>query len=169
MSGLTIKNTLTKGLRRYFNLAGIEKGRTSGADKQAKIVVASSLLNWTVNGSINEPVVPPIMTGQLRGSGSVFVGSELIHTTKGEYAQGTPNLSHNDNVNVITVGFNTSYAVKMHETKWIAGGKIPSKQVKNNPNIIGDVGNKFLERHLIADGKDLIKLYAKILKKETNG
>ena len=160
MSGLTIKNELSRGLKRYFNLAGIERGKTSGADKQAKIVVALSLLNWTVNGSINEPVVPPILTGTLRGSGSVFVGSELIHTTKGEYAQGTPNLSHNDDINVITVGFNTSYAVKMHETDWEPGTY--SEQS-------GDVGNKFLERHLIADGKDLIKLYAKILKKETNG
>lgn len=138
----------------------------SKADKEAKIAVAFQLLNWTVNGSERENVKPPIMEGILRSSGSVFVGGQLIHTTADLYPEGTPATSYSEKSDdVITIGFNTAYAARMHETSWTPGGEPPSKQAIANPAMLAGVGNKFIEKHLIADGPDLLKMYANILKK----
>lgn len=158
MISFTFKNTLSKGLKRYFNMVGIGEKGFNTIHFRAMEKIGIQLINWIINGSAKESIVPPIKEGILRGSGSVFVGSKLVHTTKGEYAQGTPNLSYNDKDNVITVGFNTAYAARMHETNWTPG--FYSRQS-------GDVGNKFIEQHLKADGKDLLKLYAIFVKKES--
>lgn len=152
--------SLIQGITRYSKLAGITSGQPKGADLKSRQKVALQLLNWSLEGSANESVVPPILDGILRGSGSVFVGSQLVGDSKDKYPEGTPNASYSAHRDVITIGFNTAYAARMHETDWNPGPV--SKQS-------GDTGKKFIERHLKADGKDLIELYATFFKQETGG
>lgn len=165
-----IKDTLTPGLKAYFKKAGVgASGDRSTADFKARQAVGLQLLNFTVNGSSGETVVPPIRWGVLRGSGSAFVDNVMIGDTKGTYPDGTPNKEYRSHKGGLSVGFNTAYAARMHETKWVPGGKVPSKQSTRNPGILANVGNKFLEKHLKADGKVLLGLYSDIFKKETGG
>lgn len=153
---------MTAGMKTYFKKVGI--GRiTSGADKKAKTAIGLQLINFVINGSSNAGVVPPILHGVLRASASVFVGSEFVGgnnlwpVTEGA---ATPNTSYSANDNTVTVGFNTIYATRMHETDWLPG---PVSEQS------GDTGNKFVEKHLKSDGKVLIGLYSDILKKESGG
>jgi hypothetical protein len=163
-----IKDTLTPGLKSYFKRIGISRDKApEGAHKIAMVKTGMMILNWMNNGSANCSTVPPIRSGMLRGSGSVFVGNECVHTSKGDYPAGTPNVSYDAGRNNIAVGYNTAYAARMHETTWVPGGKIPGKAARNNPNITGDVGNKWMEKHLIADKESIMRLYAMELKKES--
>jgi hypothetical protein len=162
----TIKaDTLTPGIAKYLKKAGVGKHDSDTAYFKAQQVVGLQLLNFTLNGSSNESVVPPIKWGVLRGSGSVFVEGVLVGDTKANYPDGTPNIAY-DGEGVV-IGFNTSYAARLHETKWVPGGVIPSKQATNNPGLIADVGNKFVEKHLKADGKVLLDLFADTFKTES--
>lgn len=149
--------SLNAGIKNFFVKAGISQDRSTGVDFKAKAKVGLQLLNWTLEGSNNESVVPPIKDGILRGSGSVFVGSDLIGDSKTQYPEGTPNKSYSGHKDIITIGFNTSYAERMHETEWTPG---PVSEQS------GDTGNKFIEKHLRADGRNLLKLYATFFKQE---
>jgi len=164
-----VTNTLSTGLNKYFRIVGINSGRASkgGAHYKAMRAGGVQLLNWILNGSASESRVPPIMTGFLRGSGSVFVENDCVLTSRGNYGIGDPSYDHDAGKDAIAVGFNTAYAAKMHEGTWVPGGARPSKQAQRNPGMTGDVGNKFVERHLIADGKAFLELYAMTLKKES--
>jgi hypothetical protein len=167
-SGFSVKDNLTPGLKKYFDKVSMGQNKSGSADQLARTRMGLQLLNIVVNGSANESVVPPIMTGVLRGSGSVFTGSVFVGDTKANYPNGTPNASYSEgDPNDITVGLNTAYAARLHETQWTAGGKRPSAQSLRNPGMLGNVGNKFIEKHLKADGKDLVKFYAGQLKKES--
>lgn len=146
------------GIKQFFTKAGISQGEPKGADLKARKKVGLQLLNWTLEGSSNESVVPPILDGILRGSGSVFVGSKVVGDSKSDYPQGTPNKSYTAHRDVITIGFNTAYAAKLHEKEWQPGPVSLQS---------GDTGNKYIERHLKADGEDLVALYAEFFKKET--
>jgi len=151
---VVISDTLSSGFKKYF---AIHKK----IHPKAAAAVGLQLINNIVNGSPKETVTPPILTGHLRASGSVFVGSQLVGDTRSQPASGnpgTPNLSHSDNENTITVGFDTPYAAWLHENTWTPGPV--SRQS-------GDVGNKYIEKHLQKDGEELIKLYADIQKKAT--
>jgi len=150
-------SSLELGIKQFFAKAGISKGQPAGADLKARQKVGLQLLNWTLEGSAHEKVVPPILDGILRGSGSVFVGSKIVGTSVSKYPHGTPNRSYTGHRDLITIGFNTIYAAKLHEKEWNPGPV--SKQS-------GDTGNKYIEKHLIADGKDLVKLYAEFMKKD---
>jgi len=172
---LQIENSLNDGLKEYFKGVGITENDSKNADFIAKSKTGLSLLNWIVNGSAKESVVPPIKDGILRGSGSVFVGNKIIGDLKGQYPQGTPNRNISEkNKDVITVGFNTSYAARMHEHLEGPGASpdpITKRILKPGERSIqsGDVAGKFVERHLQADGKDSLAIYAKVLKKESGG
>jgi len=158
MSKISFTNTMSGGFKSYEMKSGIGAPTSMGADKKAKVAMALQLLNWTINGSGRVNVTPPIKDGILRGSGSAFVCGELIGDTKTNYPSGMPNTSYsNQDPEEIVVGFNTAYAARMHETNWTPGPA--SVQA-------GDVGNKFLEKHMNADGKDLLALYAAIVRKE---
>jgi hypothetical protein len=148
MSGtkFIIKNGITKGLRRL-------KIKNPKVREDALIKGGLQLINWTVNGSPNEKRIPPVLTGALRGSGSLFVGDKFITATPDKSGIGTPNMSHSNKPNVITVGFNTDYARRLHETKWNPG---PVSEMS------GDVGNKFLRRHLQNDKDLLFAFIAKV-------
>ena len=161
-SGIVFEDKLTKGLNIYFKKVGI--GKTSaGADKKGKTAMGLQLINFIINGSSAEGVTPPILYGILRASGSVFVGSEFVGgnnlwpVTEGE---ATPNTSYSSSDDNVTIGFNTAYATKLHETDWIPGQT--SEQS-------GDTGNKFVEKHLKSDGKVLLGLYSDIIKQESGG
>lgn len=163
----TVKGVFNKNWTLPLNegLKNLKK-RFAEEDKKAKIAVALQLLNWVINGSPREEVKPPIREGILRGSGSVFVGGDLIHTTAELYPEGTPAKSLSEKSDdVITVGFNTAYAARMHETTWTPGGEPPSGPSVKNPAMLRGVGNKFIEKHLIADGAALLELYSTLIKK----
>ena len=100
----------------------------------------------------------------------MFVGTTFVGDTKANYPNGKPNTSYTEgNKDDITIGLNTAYAARLHETQWTAGGKRPSSQSIKNPGMLGNVGNKFIEKHLKADGNDLIGFYADMVKKESGG
>jgi hypothetical protein len=163
-----IKDTLTQGFQTYYKLAGIKgSGRATGAHRAAMRATVIQMLNWISNGSSRESRVPPIRKGILRGSGSAFVEDECVLTTRGQYQEGTPCESYDAGRNSMAVGFNTAYAARMHEGVWVPGGKVPSKQARTIPGLTGDVGNKFIELHLIADGKAAMETYAAVFKRET--
>lgn len=149
--------SLEVGIKQFFTKAGISKGAPKGADLKARQKVGLQLLNWTLEGSAKEKVVPPILDGILRGAGSVFVGSKMVGTSRSKYPGGTPNLSYAGHRDLITIGFNTAYAAKLHEKQWNPG---PVSQQS------GDTGNKYIEKHLVADGEDLTALYTEFFKQE---
>lgn len=130
------------------------------ADKKARGEVGLQLLNWIVNGSSRSSKIPPVLSGLLRGSGSAFVGSNFIGATPPVMGKGEPNQSHTEKKGVITVGFNTDYAARWHENPF-KPGPVSSRD--------RDVGYKYIEEHLKADGQALIDFYAKLIKKGTNG
>ena len=162
-----VKNTLNSRVKKYISITS----PGGSVDIAAKKAVALQLLNNVINGSLGASVVPPIMTGRLRASGSVFVGGNFIKDSGDEPVDGesgTPNKSHSDKVENITIGFNTEYAAKWHEKKFTPGGKKPSKIAKSNPAALANVGNKYLEKHLQADGKELMELYADTVRSESS-
>jgi hypothetical protein len=146
-----VKNTLVDGMRAF-------QVKHEKVSEMALGKVGLQLINWIVNGSSREGVVPPVKTGLLRGSGSVFVGNKFIGATPRFSGLGTPNQSYEGKPNEVTVGFNTRYAAKLHEEKFKLG--LVSMQS-------GNVGNKYVEKHLKADGKALFAFYAKLLKDNT--
>lgn len=155
-SGLFIvKNTLGDGLIKYKTKINMDA--SPGADFNAKKKVGMQLIMWIVQGSSKSGVVPPILTGNLRGSGSVFVGSELVFDTRGFVGVGTPCTSTSAKPSEVTVGFNTSYAAMMHENTWNPGPVSTQS---------GDVGNKFVQLHLQADAKACLQMYADSIKNE---
>lgn len=143
------KNTIPKNFKRYKKLYPVELKKSMGK-------AGLQMLNWTINGSPNLPLRPPVLTGRLRGSGSVFVGSKFIADTNKD-GKGTPNTSYQAGEFQITIGFNTPYARRMHEIPFKPG---PVSQQS------GDVGNKFLTRHLEADKALMMQFIAKLMKKE---
>ena len=165
--------SLLDGLEKYKNKAGISASDSEGADLKAKTEVALSLLKFVLAGSSKEAVVPPIMFGVLRGSGSVFVGNKLIGDSKAFGRDGRPNTSYSAKPNQITIGFNTAYAARMHEhlAPYGSPDRIVGKVLQPGPTSqqSGDTGGKYLERHLQADGETLVKLWAELFKKYTGG
>jgi hypothetical protein len=142
------KNDMTDKLKQF-------KTKFETDDLKIKKKCAVQLLTWANTGSPNEKTVPPIKEGFLRGSGSVFVGSEFV-LSDSKYNNNFINKSNNDNnKNVITIGYNVPYAAKMHEHLGEWGEQ--SKKA-------GNVGNKFLEKHIKNDCKDVVKLYAELMK-----
>ncbi|KKN59448.1 hypothetical protein LCGC14_0541600 [marine sediment metagenome] len=123
---------------------------------------AVQLLNWSNNGSMKESRKPPIRWGVLRGSSSAFVGNKLIlifpqSIISGSKEKVTP--AHSGAVAglVITVVWNTDYAMKMHE--WKGGwGKFTERDM--------DAGNKWIEKHLKNDREDLMEVIRIEFKKE---
>jgi len=152
MMKMEFQDNIGVGLKRYFNVHGQVSKKALGA-------MGLQMINNIVNGSPKEPVVPPKLMGFLRASGSVFVGSDLVGDTNSGGA-GKPNKGHSDKENVVTVGFDAPYTARMHENTWTPGPV--SKQS-------GNVGNKFIEKHLVADGEECTELYAAIHKKEMDG
>lgn len=144
------------------NFPKIVKQEKSAAEKAAG-AVALQLLNFCANGSPNEPTQPPIDSGYLRGSGSAFVNGKHITSTPTIDGQGEPLESFStsiiDDEYAIDIIYNTEYAAKLHETTWTPGGVKPSKAAANNPGILQNVGNKWIEKHLLSDGEDLIMLF----------
>jgi hypothetical protein len=158
-SGFYVTETITQGLK-------LADAKHKKAQQIGMIAFGLQLLNNVVNGSPNEPVVPPILQGFLRGSGSVFFEKQLIaKADKFGYSQTNadvkPNESYNGKQNEITIGFNAPYAAKLHEgimgTDWIPG---------EGSKLSKDVGDHFLRKHLIADKEELYQLYADIHRKE---
>jgi hypothetical protein len=143
------KDTLKMGIKLF-------KDKSPQVIDDALALAGLTLLNWVIQGSPKESRQPPIDTGLLWGSGSVFVNSKLIGVSPAVNGQGTPNRDYTAMTgHTITIGFNTSYAAVMHEGRYNLG-KI-SREQKNS-------GNKFLERHLIKDKELLMEQIAKYMK-----
>lgn len=127
-------------------------------DEKARIITGLQLLNNTINGSPAESTVPPILTGLLRGSGSVFLGSKVVGFAPKVKGQGNPATQHSEKKGVVTVGFNTAYAHRMHEYPFRPG---PISEQS------GDVGHGFLIKHLVNDKDELMELYSSYIRKNT--
>lgn len=157
---LTIETTIPKNLNNFFTKVSPK------AKEKGLIALGLQLINNTVNGSPRESSRPPIDTGRLRGSGSVFVGNKKVGDSLFA-GKGTPNSSISENnINTVTIGFNTEYAAKMHEHLEPYGIPDPiTGKIYKPRKDSGTVTGKFLERHLQADKEDLFDLYTQIYKK----
>jgi hypothetical protein len=149
-----VKNTLDKGLKTYF-------GKVDTVTPLALGKGGLQLLNNTITGSPAAKAIPPKLTGHLRGSGSVFVGNKLVGDTQASESSGTPNKDHSDDPNVITVGFDTPYAAKMHEHIGI-DYKLGPESEKS-----GNVEAFFLRKHIEGDKDEIMQLIATFIKQET--
>jgi hypothetical protein len=162
-------DNLSTGLKNIFEKAGISSLKTDYADKKAKIKCGLQFINFIINGSSKEPVTPPVKWGNLRAAGSVHVGTEFVGGNNLYPVKSTGGLSEinekaesntaniSENVDTITIGFNTSYATRMHETNWNPGKT--SEQA-------GNTGNKYIQKHLYADKDTILEFYAITFKKE---
>jgi hypothetical protein len=160
---MKVTNTMAKG---FMDL----QKKEIAVNEKACTKMALQLLTFCNVGSPNEPTVPPIKSGYLRGSGSVFVNSKFISATPSA-AGGSPLKSFtvvpNPYLTRISIIYNTPYAARWHESSgWVPGGKRPSRASTKNPSITRNVGNKWITKHLVADGKDLLWLYGTLVKKE---
>lgn len=74
-----------------------------------------------MNDCVMEVPTVPLLEGWLRGSASIFVQNKLVATGEGlpNAKQGKANKSHQESISagqfVGVIGFNTSYAAKLHE------------------------------------------------------
>lgn len=143
---LMIKSNLGEGLKKF-------DGVSAKAMDEALLKSGIQLINWMVSGSPYSSRVPPIYDGILRGSGSVFLGKKLIKITGSAAAT-----LYDGARNTLTIGFNTSYATKMHEENWRPG---PISRQSG-----ADVGNKWIAIHLQTDGKAWLAYVAKIMDKK---
>lgn len=116
---------------------------------------AIQLLTWmnTGSGGSKSSAKPPIRFGVLRGSSSAFVngkyvGAFPIAISPGADEKPDPNKSHKGKG--ITVGWNTVYAARMHETDY---------------EVQRDGEKKWIEKHLAADKDILMKFIAGEMKK----
>ena len=158
----TFTNTLTPGLQALREK--LKMGEQNGADDRCKVKVALQFLNWCSRGSSNESTVPPVKTGNLRGSASIFVGPQCVQNTRADYGIGTPALSGGESsTDKITIVYNTAYAAAMHEKEWNPGPV--SSKGSSGPGG-GVPGNKWIEKHLKADAQNIFKLYAEFMKGE---
>ena len=117
------------------------------------------LINFVVNGSPKNNIVPPIKTGLLRGSGSAFVENKFVGALPPVNGKGEPITAYNGKKNIGTVIFNTAYATKLHETTW-------TPNIESTTREKGVIGNKFLEKHLDTDREFLMKLITETLAKD---
>lgn len=157
-----VSETISSGLRNFFGTVD-PKAREKGL-----AALGLQLLNNVVVGSPGEGSRPPILTGRLRGSGSVFVGSKRIGDTLFMSSEGSPAQSYTEsNKNIVTAGFNTPYAARMHEHMSPHGTPDPIIGKTFQAHRDADaVSGKFVERHLKADKTELFQLYTDIYKKE---
>jgi hypothetical protein len=115
-------------------------------------------LQW-LHDAIQEPPTVPIDTGDLRGSGTVFLQGQLLGTSPAQGPNATP--ATDDDVRpdageiLVRVGFNKPYAAKWHEVP--ANFQEPS------------AGNKYLEAKAAAHGKEYLQTAADVARGEIGG
>lgn len=127
------------------------------AFKKAQEVAGLQMLTWMSDGSTVCPAKPPIDWGTLRGSGSVFVGNDLVGVAANAPAGSTPATSWSAAISTTTWIYNTAYAARMHEHEGNWGAKTLA-----DPG----AGNKWIEKHLAADKENYLQLLAQVFKKE---
>lgn len=127
---------------------------------------ALTWLQWVNNGGPSEPATPPIKWGVLRASASVFVGKELVDVAPQEVEQGAeetpdPARSYNGKDEVITIVYNSVYAFKMHEQRGKTWQNLGEASARSQ-----NATDKWLEKHIASDGKDLFEFIAKVIESE---
>jgi hypothetical protein len=148
-TGLVIKNTIDVSKIKAVSKKAFEKS-------QAKAAI--QMLGWMASGSAASEKAPPIRTGVLASSGSVFYKNKLLTISPDiSGGKGTPNKAFNSKN--ITWGFNTVYATRMHEDKNLKPG--PYSQASGNRH----PGNQWLLEHLQKDKDNYTKLIAEFARK----
>ena len=118
---------------------------------------ALSMMDWMSSGSMASQAAPPILSGVLASSGSVFYKKQNIGVSPDiSGGKGTPNKAFNSRN--ITWGFNTDYAKRLHEEKLN-----PGPYSMRNPN--RHPGNQWVTTHLQKDKNNYTKLVAKFARK----
>jgi hypothetical protein len=128
------------------------------AFRKAQEVAALQMLTWMSDGSPVCTAKPPIDWGVLRGSGSAFLGNELVGVARNATIDSTPATSWSAAKDTTSWVYNTYYASAMHEHEGNWGPK-----TSNDPG----AGNKWIEKHLMADKEIYLKLICSVFKKET--
>lgn len=129
------------------------------AFKKALEKGAIQLMTWMNDGSPREDRTPPIRWGILRGSASAFVGNKFVGVAPST-ARGVPTPAKSYEAPSpmrVTIIYNTNYAARMHE--WKGGWGEKTIQA-------GNAGNKWIEKHLIADKDAFMEVVAEAFKKE---
>jgi hypothetical protein len=107
---------------------------------------------------------PPVRTGFLRGSGSTFIGSNLVGTSKDlGFNGGEPNTQYNAPDDTITVGFNARYAAAQDQNLAPEGNWMPSMTQDTT------IGGGFVTKKLTKKYWDVwIGIIAKAIKDASN-
>lgn len=127
---------------------------------QAKAAI--QMLDWMSSGSPGSPSKPPIRTGVLASSGSVFYNNRYLGASPSVSKGGAPTPNKSYSGKGITWGFNTSYATRMHEDKGLRPGPFSSADPERHP------GNQWLTAHLKGDKNNYTKLIAEFMKAKLN-
>lgn len=90
---------------------------------------------------------PPVDTGNLRGAGTLFVGTKNIKS------EGAATRSHSGKKGTATFGIDTPYAAYQHE--------LPQMNNHNRPEANSGVGPKFIESKLSRFRDDYTEIAAK--------
>lgn len=110
-----------------------------------------------LNEAVMDAPTVPMETGDLRGSGSVFVNGKLTGTSENQGSGGSPARSVEYQARpgevICHMGFNTVYAAVMHEGRWQTG-PMAGVEIRNwsEPNS----GKFFLSAKLAANGEKYV-------------
>ena len=149
-TGLVIKNTIN-----IPAIKKVSKKAIVGSQKKAAI----QMLDWMSSGSTGSAKAPPIRTGVLASSGSVFYKNKLLKVSPDvSSGLGTPNKEFN--AKNISWGFDTDYATRMHEDKNLNPGPVSQTNPNRHP------GNQWVLEHLKKDKDNYTKLIALFMQKE---
>ena len=135
-------------------LYAVSKNAFLMGQKKASI----QMLDWMSTGTGVSQAAPPIRTGILESSGSVFYKNKLLKITPDvriDKTKGEPTPLKNYNSKNITWGFNTDYATRMHEDKDLNPGLYSIRNANRHP------GNQWMLEHLKKDENNYSALIAK--------
>lgn len=151
---LTIESDIDKSLKVYNK-------KYKDVTQKALAKIGQQALTWMAQGSPYEQRTPPVLTGNLRASGSVFVGTKLVGDSSQWGITPSKDTERNNNQkdNVVTLSFGAVYAARVHETE-SNGGKYTKQS--------GDSGPHWVKKHLDADQEAYWKLLAIFLNKDLN-
>jgi len=125
---------------------------------KAQEKAAIQMLDWMSSGSMGSPSKPPIRTGVLASSGSVFYKNKFLKASPNVARGETPTPNKSYNGKNVTWGFNTNYAAKLHEDKSLNPGPFSIRDANMHP------GNQWVTEHLQKDKDNYTKLIAKFIK-----
>lgn len=160
------KQDIDKGMKDYFNKVGISKGVPKEADLKGREAAGKYLLDSIVNGSNENPIKPPELTGALKASGSAHVSTQPAFYTTDFLPVQSPEVATPNTASIrgtrdqITIGFNRAYAAR-----WEVNDFDPGEISLMN----GPVSSHWLSSHIMSDSRAAFFIYTNRLRVLSGG